>query len=161
MGAKKKRKPPTSNMFKTLLFLAFVAFCAADIWSNCGSGSDHIKIDKVVIKPDPPVRGKNFTITASGVLDEKVTGGSVTADINYGVVPVLKKTEDLCDVLKKAHQLDPSVQECPVPSQTQTLASPPILIPSDAPAGHYHGKVSAVDQNKQEIICIALDLQLK
>eukprot|EP00026_Physarum_polycephalum_P018222 Phypoly_transcript_19735.p1 GENE.Phypoly_transcript_19735~~Phypoly_transcript_19735.p1 ORF type:complete len:124 (+),score=14.10 Phypoly_transcript_19735:108-479(+) len=81
-----------------LLLVVFAAFVSADIWSNRGTSSDHLKISTVTITPDPPVAGQNLTVSASGVLDESVTNGTVNLVLKYdSFITILKKTYLLCD----------------------------------------------------------------
>ncbi|EFA86738.1 hypothetical protein PPL_00543 [Heterostelium album PN500] len=58
-------------MNKTLFLVVFLALAVpalCDIWSSCGSSTDHFQIGQVVITPDPPVKGQSINITASGFL---------------------------------------------------------------------------------------------
>lgn len=38
------------------------------VWSSCGALSDPVQIESISVSPDPPVPGKNMTVTAKGHL---------------------------------------------------------------------------------------------
>lgn len=38
------------------------------VWSSCGAPSDPVQIESISVSPDPPVPGKNMTVTAKGHL---------------------------------------------------------------------------------------------
>lgn len=38
------------------------------VWSTCGTDEDLITIEKIEVSPDPPVPGKNLTVTAKGLV---------------------------------------------------------------------------------------------
>jgi hypothetical protein len=124
-----------------------------DIWSNCGSPSDPLKIVKVVITPDPPHKGQSLNVVASVIFGEQVTGGNVQVTAKYGIIPILDKTYDLCALL-------PDIQQkCPVTPGTHN-ATVTETIPGAAPSGHYTGSAVATDQNGKQLACIDFDIHL-
>eukprot|EP00003_Mantamonas_plastica_P008405 TRINITY_DN1735_c0_g1_i3.p3 TRINITY_DN1735_c0_g1~~TRINITY_DN1735_c0_g1_i3.p3 ORF type:complete len:155 (+),score=45.07 TRINITY_DN1735_c0_g1_i3:44-466(+) len=139
------------KLFIALIICSLAVFASADIWSFCGTSADHLKIGSVQITPDPPQKGANITVAASGTLDEQVTGGSAVVKLYYSGIKILDHTYDLCT-------LDPQIK-CPFPQGTNTLKVSE-MIPSDAPGGHYTGSVNLNDQNNTEITCIKLDFHL-
>eukprot|EP01111_Echinosteliopsis_oligospora_P018566 TRINITY_DN85_c0_g2_i1.p1 TRINITY_DN85_c0_g2~~TRINITY_DN85_c0_g2_i1.p1 ORF type:complete len:142 (-),score=23.97 TRINITY_DN85_c0_g2_i1:77-502(-) len=133
------------------LVLLLATLCTADIWTSCGSSSDHFSIGTVTITPDPPVKGQNITVSATGTLNEQVPNGTVTLLVKYDTfITILKKTETLC---QPEYGVD-----CPLPAgpYTRTISE---LIPASTPSGHYTANVVLNDQNNQEIACINLDLK--
>jgi len=124
-----------------------------DIWSNCGKASDHLKIGKVTITPDPPQIGVNITVDASGTLDETITSGTLYIELEWSGIVLLNNTYDLCSQLVQVGL------KCPLDSgATQIRVSE--LIPSNAPPGDYTATVIIGDQKNQEVTCIALNFSL-
>eukprot|EP01112_Ceratiomyxa_fruticulosa_P022583 TRINITY_DN831_c0_g1_i1.p1 TRINITY_DN831_c0_g1~~TRINITY_DN831_c0_g1_i1.p1 ORF type:complete len:157 (-),score=41.49 TRINITY_DN831_c0_g1_i1:158-628(-) len=141
-------------MSKATLFVTLFAILAtciyADIWSDCGTSSDHFQIGTVSIIPDPPVKGQPLTVSVSGTLNEEVTAGNISIYVKYGFITILKQTDNICDQ---------DYLPCPIQAgpYTHNITE---TIPADTPSGHYTGQVQAIDQNKQEILCVSLNLQL-
>ncbi|GAM27390.1 hypothetical protein SAMD00019534_105650 [Acytostelium subglobosum LB1] len=135
-----------------LLILATTTPALCDIWSNCGTANDHFQIQKVVITPDPPVKGQSLNVTATGQLNEAVTGGNAHLLIKYGFITIINQNEDICSIPNSPYQ-------CPISAgdyQRSVIGN----IPSNVPSGKYTGNVVFTDQNNQEIACISLDLTL-
>eukprot|EP01116_Phalansterium_solitarium_P019050 TRINITY_DN5217_c0_g1_i1.p1 TRINITY_DN5217_c0_g1~~TRINITY_DN5217_c0_g1_i1.p1 ORF type:complete len:190 (-),score=50.62 TRINITY_DN5217_c0_g1_i1:115-684(-) len=123
-----------------------------DIWSNCGSASDHLQIKAVQITPDPPVIGQNLTVAATGVLDEQITSGVVAVNIAWNGVPLISQNFSLCDIVT-------SVEKCPLVAGPQSFKVSQLL-PAQTPSGSFDGTVSGYDQNGQNVFCIKLDFTL-
>jgi len=136
-----------------LAFSCLFAVACADIWSDCSSPNAHFKIQTVSIVPDPPKIGKNVTVSVSGILDETVTAGHVNFTVQY------KKGSTWLNLPTFNFDLC-SVEKCPIP-QGQTTISGEINVPSITPGGEYRGKMFAIDQNHQELGCVAYDVVLK
>eukprot|EP01132_Coremiostelium_polycephalum_P010771 gene10771-13188_t len=135
-----------------LVFVLFaIAFATADIWTNCGSSSDHFQISSVSITPDPPVKGQLLTVTASGNLDETITAGNVHILVKYGFITLINQNENFCS--------SDNPIPCPVQpgSYSHTVNA---TIPGNAPSGKYTGNVVVTDQNNQEVACIDLSFSL-
>lgn len=55
------------------------------------------KLESLIITPNPPIRGKNMTIEASGTLKEGFCVGSyANLKIKYQFIPLINIQEDLC-----------------------------------------------------------------
>ncbi|GAM27024.1 hypothetical protein SAMD00019534_101990, partial [Acytostelium subglobosum LB1] len=143
------------KLIGTVLFLLVVLTSAhsiyGDIWTSCGSSSDHFAIDTVLIVPDPPVKGQVVNITASGTLNEQITDGTVHITLKYGFITILNQNEPLCNA--------DNPLPCPIAagSYTRSFAT---MIPSTVPSGKYSANVVINDQNGQEVACINVALQL-
>ena len=138
----------------TLLFVSgtLATTKVSDIWSNCGKQGDHVTIKTIKIVPDPPQIGQNVTVFGSGLLDETVTDGQVFVSLYFGPILLVNNTYDLCKLIAQ-------YRHCPLSKGPITFGvSQPI--PSEAPSGAYTGNIVAVDQNGQEMFCIALSFTL-
>lgn len=118
---------------------------------NCGSPSDHLHNLNVTLTPDPPVKGQNVSVIASGTLDEEITGGEVAITVTVLGIPVINEKKALCNDFKEV--------VCPIPSGPWTLRITELL-PSWIPSGTYELKGIISDQNSQEVACISAQLNI-
>eukprot|EP01028_Stygiella_incarcerata_P002654 TRINITY_DN14_c0_g1_i2.p2 TRINITY_DN14_c0_g1~~TRINITY_DN14_c0_g1_i2.p2 ORF type:complete len:422 (-),score=59.80 TRINITY_DN14_c0_g1_i2:150-1415(-) len=129
--------------------LALVAVVLADQpWQNCGSSSDHLKIDSLTITPATLTPGKPFTVAFKGSLDEEITGGSAHIDVTYLGVKIFSHTYDVCSFPGFACPMAKGPVDV---SKTETM-------PSVVPKGTYKGKITILDQNSQEVACLTFDM---
>ncbi|GAM21991.1 hypothetical protein SAMD00019534_051660 [Acytostelium subglobosum LB1] len=135
-------------MYKSFIAicLLFVVVANADIWTNCGTPSDKFTITNVVITPDPPIKGQEIVVSASGTLSETVTGGTAHMTVKYGFITVLNKQENLCDIPNSPYP-------CPIAAgpYSRTVNA---TIPGNVPGGSYKINVVLNDENNAEIACI-------
>jgi C1A family cysteine protease len=120
-----------------------------DIWSNCGSSSDHLKNMQVTITPDPPQKGAPVKIALTGTLDEAVTAGSVDVKVSVMGINVIKKTYDLCTKYVK----------CPLAKGPLNLEIQQ-KIPSNVPAGKYDAVATVTDQSSAEVACVDVKIDV-
>jgi len=138
-----------------VLLLAFsVAISCADIWTNCGTGSDDLQLTGVVVTPNPPVKGKDVNITITGTLKKDVTSGSVQLTVKFGVITLINKAFDLCD------EAGQTSTPCPIKANANYWNTLIESIPSSAPGGTYSGKIVGTDQDKNEIACATIAFKL-
>ena len=144
----------TRNVAACVLAVVCCAVAAhATVWTNCGTSSDHINVNNVVMTPDPPVRSTAVNITMWGVLDEKVTDGNMVLSITYAGMQVYTQSADVCTL---------SVGGCPLsPGNVEgTVIVPASALPPFAPPGTYSGNAKLTDQNGQELACIDINFTL-
>jgi len=132
-----------------LVLLDVAAVASADIWSNCGSPSDHLKDLKVTITPDPPVLGQALTISASGTFDEELT--AIT--LNYNVDGLISGSLDLCNLLSK------TTHPCPIPAGPLSITKS-FNLPNLPPGIPVSAQATVLDQNNQEVACIKINIDL-
>ena len=67
-------------------------------WSNCTKSTDGAVVDQVTWTPNPPILGKNLTITAIGQVKTETVrvGSNYTLTMKYGNVQVLQGSYPLC-----------------------------------------------------------------
>ena len=121
-----------------------------DMWSNCGTRFDKGTINTLTFTPNPLVKGQNLTVTMNVTLKENITGGKINMFLKLGFVTIFNSTYQLCDVLKME-------KTCPMKAGDYEF----LLIeeiPSDEPSLNYTGKVVALDQVGNRIVCISLTL---
>ncbi|KAN0006952.1 hypothetical protein ACTFIU_005145 [Dictyostelium citrinum] len=134
-----------------LFVLALVTPSFTQVWSNCGTAADKFQITNVVLDPPTPVKGEPITISASGILDETVTGGNVAVKVKYGFITLINTNVNICS------SQDPL--SCPI-AAGDYQKNMTEQVPSDAPSGKYTGNVVITDQNDAEIACIDVDINL-
>merc|ERR1719238_2319459 len=76
-------------MVRYCSFGALLAACAsAKTLNNCGSDTDHFKVTTMTLDADAtggPRKGKGFTVTVEGTLDEDFTHGTLVQDVTTKV----------------------------------------------------------------------------
>ncbi|EGC32925.1 hypothetical protein DICPUDRAFT_37512 [Dictyostelium purpureum] len=131
--------------------LALFSSAFADIWSNCGTSADLLQIDTVDITPNPPQKGQDLTVSASGYLSQTVQDGTANIIVKYGFITLYKGSQDICT------PKDPIA--CPIQAgqYNKTVSA---TIPSAAPSGKYTGSVTLVSNTGAQIACIDVNFTL-
>lgn len=124
-----------------------------DIWSDCSKPTDKLKITAVEVKPDPPVKGQYLNVTANLTLSEEVTQGNIKLNIDIDNLHVVDETLDLCATLPEVKLM------CPLQKGVHS-AFISVFLAEDIPPGHVTGSQYLMDQNSDELACVALDLKL-
>jgi hypothetical protein len=136
-------------------------------WTDCGSPTCHTVVNSVDVVPNPPVLGIPCNVTGHALVDEPVTDGQITVAAKFSglPVPVSPSQFSVCGVTVvklplnlgtiTVHGLD-----CPTKAGNISL-SEIINIPTIAPLGTYDAKVSAIDQNGEELLCLAAVIKIK
>ncbi|CDH12642.1 related to Phosphatidylglycerol/phosphatidylinositol transfer protein [Zygosaccharomyces bailii ISA1307] len=93
-----------------------------------------LEITSVELSPNPPQRGQNLTIVASGELfEELVEGAYVDVEVRLGYIRLLAQTFDLCETLDEN---DVEGLKCPVQPGVYNLEKE-VSIPAEVPPGKY------------------------
>jgi hypothetical protein len=137
------------------VFAASVLAVAGDSISSCGSASDHFKVDYITLDADAdkgPRKGKPFTITASGTLDEDHTGGRVVVDAHLKALGVVD--EDV--------QADQKYTWSPGIAGGKTqLTIGPFTFPRVAPGVFdFTGKITVENDKAEPVLCLDLALNI-
>ncbi|KAI8878543.1 hypothetical protein K501DRAFT_258368 [Backusella circina FSU 941] len=117
--------------------------------TNCGDNNDLLTIDYIHLNPDPPVRGQDLEIDFKGFLSESVPNGTtVEIMVKYGVVKLIQKKYDFCDVIQ---QVD---EKCPIPEGTLRLHKV-VSLPKEIPPGKYtvHAEIFTPEKEKR-VACL-------
>ncbi|GAV52230.1 hypothetical protein ZYGR_0AG02210 [Zygosaccharomyces rouxii] len=119
---------------------------------QCDVGEKQLlEIESVELSPNPPQKGHNLTILASGQLHkELVDGAYVDVEVRLGYIRLLYNTYDLCEQLEE-HDVDDL--KCPVKPGTYTLKKE-VSIPAEVPPGRYVFVVRAYTYDDELISCI-------
>ncbi|KAK6458916.1 Phosphatidylglycerol/phosphatidylinositol transfer protein [Scheffersomyces xylosifermentans] len=116
---------------------------------NCDASLPQIlNLQKVVIDPNPPVRGENLTFTATGFISQDIEEGAyVEVDVKYGFIKLIHQTFDLCEQITKVDL------ECPIKKGTITLTKE-VEIPNEVPPGKYIVNARAYTKKDVFITCL-------
>lgn len=111
-----------------------------------------LKLQRVIIDPNPPVRGENLTFTATGLLRQDIVDGAyVEIDVKFGFIRLIKKTYDLCDQVQNIDL------ECPIRRGKQEITET-VEIPADVPPGRYIVNARAYTKDDELITCLTVDM---
>ncbi|KAG0677525.1 Phosphatidylglycerol/phosphatidylinositol transfer protein [Pichia californica] len=112
------------------------------------SSKQSLKLYSVDLSPNPPERGQNLTITASGFLSDDIEQGAyVDVVVNYGYIKLLTQTYDLCDELPNIDMT------CPINNGDYTLTKI-VQIPNEVPPGKYTVFARAYNKDDSMISCL-------
>ncbi|XP_065914201.1 putative phosphatidylglycerol/phosphatidylinositol transfer protein DDB_G0278295 [Dysidea avara] len=126
--------------------------CTSD-FSCVNSGFDVTNLT-LTYDPDPPEKGKNVTITGSGIVNKEITSGEIKVVVTYNDIQLLDETYDACELLEKYGD------QCPI-STGNTTMSITVEVPSDLPDGKYVGTMYGTDQDDDPMICGTVECQVE
>ncbi|KAJ6575214.1 hypothetical protein B0H19DRAFT_1254802 [Mycena capillaripes] len=111
--------------FFSVLVLGAYAANAGWEYVDCGLPSNPIQIDSIELSPDPPVPGKDLTVTVKALVTEVIEeGASADVVVKLGLIKLLQKTFDVCEEARNAN----ATVSCPVEpgpyDVVQTVALP-------------------------------------
>lgn len=107
-----------------------------------------LNLQKLIVDPNPPVRGENLTFTAVGYLSQDVEDGAyVEVDVRYGFIKLIHQTFDLCEEITKVDL------ECPI-LKGQQIIKKEVEIPNEVPPGRYIVNARAYTKDDVFITCL-------
>ncbi|QLG71943.1 hypothetical protein HG535_0C02950 [Zygotorulaspora mrakii] len=110
-----------------------------------------LKIENIVLSPNPPIRGENLTISAVGELLETVDEGSyIDVEVRLGYIKLLSQTYDLCESLEEN---DVDGLTCPLSSGQYSLVKE-VEVPAEVPPGKYVIVARAYSAGDDLITCV-------
>lgn len=120
--------------------------------SQCDvSESQLLELSSLHLTPNPPVRGKNVTITAVGdLLDEVDEGAYVDVEVRLGYIKLLTQTFDLCETLEDN---DVGGLTCPLSAGHYSVQKE-VEIPAEVPPGKYVVLARAYNVDDELITCL-------
>lgn len=108
-----------------------------------------LDIEYIKVDPNPPEKGKNLTIEASGTLKKQVDEGAfVEVDVRYGYIRLVNEKFDLCE------QIEHVDMECPLEKGPQTIKKV-VELPNEVPPGRYLVNARAFTKEEELITCLS------
>ncbi|XP_065914741.1 putative phosphatidylglycerol/phosphatidylinositol transfer protein DDB_G0278295 [Dysidea avara] len=148
-------------MKEAFVFTAFCSFCFVLVIANpltkdpdlsctvdtsCDKSDYDVTDLKISFSPNPPQKGRNLTIIASGTVNRQIAGGKIKVTAKYGFITVLNQSYDVCDFAKKMGK------ECPIPAGPLS-GSKTVMVPDKIPGGTYLVSIEGTDQGGKNMIC--------
>lgn len=134
----------TDNEFRTFI----PGDSPIDTCTSPAPETDLIVIDHLEISPNPPQRGQNLTITASGTVKEDISDGAyVEIEVKYGLIRLIRQTLDLCEQTAKVDL------PCPIEEGVVTLQRE-VQLPQAIPPGKYSVNAKVFTKDDREVTCL-------
>lgn len=119
-----------------------------DTCTSPAPDTDLIEITNLEISPNPPERGQNLTISASGTVKEDITPGAyVEVEVKYGLIRLIRQRLDLCEQTEKVDLA------CPIKEGEITLERV-VELPQAIPPGRYTVNAKVFTEDDREITCL-------
>ncbi|KAK5167214.1 Phosphatidylglycerol/phosphatidylinositol transfer protein [Saxophila tyrrhenica] len=116
---------------------------------------DILDLESVDLDPNPPLPGKTLKITATGTLSQNVTeGAKVHLQVKWGLVTIIKMTNDLCDAGKEVDL------KCPIEKGEITLEKE-VKLPKEIPPGKYNVIADVETKDEDRVTCLTATVEFK
>lgn len=119
--------------------------------NSCGVPSDHLTNVEIQMVPDPPVKGKPFSLVVKGDLDEAIVGGNIKTDLQITALSFIHSKANL-DI--------PFSYVPGLPKGPAVVTFGPTTLPSLPGSTKTKGQIKIVNQKGEGVACVDLDLAL-
>ncbi|KAJ7645161.1 ML domain-containing protein [Mycena polygramma] len=123
-------------------------------WSyiDCGLPTDAILLQSLSISPDPPVPGKDLTITVQGRVTQRIEDGAYAdVTVKIGRIKLLQKTFDVCEEALKAN----ASVTCPV-EEGEYKVEQTVALPKEIPPAPFTIAVRGYTVDDDDMVCLDL-----
>ena len=133
-------------------------------WKICSGEKAHGVLDSVEIINNPVVPGQNTTVFGYGMLDKDLTSGTWTLSGYFKGLKVLSKKGNLCQDSTINLPLNSGKSyinglTCPTPAGKVSVVEKAIFN-YKPPTGVYSIKCQMFDQDKEEVLCLNIDVPM-
>ncbi|KAJ7655915.1 ML domain-containing protein [Mycena rosella] len=119
---------------------------------DCGLETDAFHLKSLTVSPDPPVPGKNLTVTVTGdVLQPIQDGAYADITVKLGLIKLIQKTFDVCEEARNANV---SVR-CPVAKGTYEVKHT-VKLPNEIPRAKFTVAVRGYTADDGDMVCLDL-----
>ncbi|KAL0961369.1 hypothetical protein HGRIS_006325 [Hohenbuehelia grisea] len=127
-------------------------------WQSCGSDADSVKTESFDVFPSSSAEaGKDLTIKVQGSVTERVEDGAIVwVEVKVGLIVLLRKTYDLCEIARDANF---SLQ-CPVEEGPYSIEED-VALPNQLPPGKFIVTAKGYDVNDVQLFCIKGEVQVQ
>jgi len=117
---------------------------------------DTVLINKVNLKPNPPLPGQNLTIEATGEVLETIENGTyIHVVVRLGpYIKLLDKTFDFCEEIVNVNL------SCPVKKGTVSITKE-VQLPAAIPPGKYSVQADLFSAKNDPLTCLKADVVFK
>jgi len=116
----------------------------------CQKDSSLLKINNILLTPNPPVKGQELTLQIDGFLHKSILNGSeLKVVVKYKMITVYKKLLNFCDELKKINN---SNLTCPILNGEKSV-NYSFTLPNEIPNGNYIIDLVLYNQDKNLTLC--------
>ncbi|ODN77547.1 phosphatidylglycerol/phosphatidylinositol transfer protein [Cryptococcus amylolentus CBS 6039] len=125
-----------------------------DSWSyvDCGLATDAIQLKSIKVSPDPPVPGKNLTVSVEADVLERIEDGAYAdVTVKLGLIKLLQKQFDVCE---EAANANASVQ-CPVEPGPYSVQHT-VELPEEIPKAKFSVQVRGYTAEDEDMVCLDL-----
>ncbi|EIW73685.1 hypothetical protein TREMEDRAFT_37462 [Tremella mesenterica DSM 1558] len=125
-----------------------------DSWSyvDCGLATDAVQLKSISVSPDPPVPGKNLTVTVEAdVIQEIVEGAYADVTVKLGLIKLLQKEFDVCEEARNAN----ATVQCPVHPGPYNVAQT-VELPKEIPKAKFSVAVRGYTADDEDMLCLDL-----
>ncbi|KAJ7485925.1 MD-2-related lipid-recognition domain-containing protein [Mycena latifolia] len=139
-----------------LCLALFAVSASAAKWEyiDCGLKENVLQLESLTISPDPPVPGKDLTITAKGYARESIEDGAYAdVTVKLGLIKLLSKTFDICEEARKANV---SIS-CPV-AEGKYVVVQTVVLPKEIPPAKFIVQVRAYTVDDDDMLCLDLEV---
>ncbi|KAJ7189448.1 ML domain-containing protein [Mycena pura] len=121
-------------------------------YSDCGSYEYAIVLKTLSVSPDPPVRGQDLTITATGTARRKIEEGAYAdVTVKLGLIKLIQKQFDVCEEARNANA---SVQ-CPI-EEGEYEVTQTVTLPREIPPAKFTVNVRGYTVDDDDMLCVDL-----
>ncbi|KAL9932726.1 hypothetical protein V8E36_008425 [Tilletia maclaganii] len=121
-------------------------------WRSCSDEDALVDVHSIEVSPDPPQRGKNMTIKASGTVKQRIEEGAYAmVDVKIGLIRLLHRQVDICE---EARANDADVK-CPVDPKDYDI-SQTVQLPSQIPPAKFGVHVESFTVDDAPLVCLDL-----
>ncbi|KAJ7293673.1 ML domain-containing protein [Mycena rebaudengoi] len=139
------------------LFALLLQVCADSSgweYDNCGRPDSPVQIESIQVSPDPPVPGKDLTVTVKAVVTEVIEEGAYAdVTVKLGRIKLLQKTFDLCEEGRKAN----ADVSCPVEEGPLTVVQT-VALPKEIPKAKFVVLVRGFTVDQEDMLCLDLKI---
>ncbi|VDB86513.1 unnamed protein product [Peniophora sp. CBMAI 1063] len=121
-------------------------------YSDCGSPSDAVQIESIVVSPDPPKPGEDMTVTVKGTAVETIKEGAYAdVTVKLGLIKLLQKEFDICEEARNAN----ASITCPVEEGYYTVVQT-VTLPKEIPQAKFTVAVKGYTVDDDDLFCLNL-----
>ncbi|WVF69237.1 phosphatidylglycerol/phosphatidylinositol transfer protein [Kwoniella sp. CBS 6097] len=125
-----------------------------DSWSyvDCGLATDAVQLKSISVSPDPPVPGKNLTVSVEADVIKTIDDGAYAdVTVKLGLIKLLHKQFDVCEEAENAN----ATVQCPVKPGPYSVKQT-VELPKEIPKAKFSVQVRGYTSDDEDMVCLDL-----